>query len=105
MSYTDAPDAHAKLLGFVSDCQKHKVPCSTFQLSSGYSSNEAKGGKRYVFEWNRDKVPDPPALAAAFGQAGMRLAANLKPCLLLDHPQYSECARRAPFSLCPAGIA
>jgi len=108
MAYTDAPDAHAKLLGFAADCQRHRVPCSSFQLSSGYSSNEAKAGKRYVFEWNRDKIPDPSALSAAFSQAGMRLAANLKPCLLLDHPQYAECARSAlplPISLASLPLA
>jgi alpha-glucosidase len=46
-----------------------------------------------VFTWNHDKFPDPRALNSAFAAAGMRTVANLKPCLLDDHPAYAEVAR------------
>jgi hypothetical protein len=36
-----------------------------------------------------NKFPDPEGLVAKFNAAGMRLAANLKPCLLDDHPMFS----------------
>ncbi len=36
-----------------------------------------------------DKFPDPEGLVAKFNAAGMRVAANLKPCLLDDHPMFS----------------
>ncbi|ABN74115.1 alpha-glucosidase [Actinobacillus pleuropneumoniae] len=56
-------------------------------MLSGYTSI---GNKRYVFNWNYDKVPAPNAMSAHFHQAGMHLAANIKPCLLQDHPRYEE---------------
>jgi alpha-glucosidase len=43
-----------------------------------------------VFTWNTDKFPDPKALNQRFHAAGMHLVANIKPCLLDDHPAYSE---------------
>ena len=60
MSYTDAPDAQARMAEFLARCAEHDIPCESFHLSSGYTSI---GPKRYVFHWNREKFPDP----AAFG--------------------------------------
>ena len=45
-----------------------------------------------VFHWNREKFPDPARFAAGFRAAGVRLCANIKPCLLDDHPLF-EAAR------------
>lgn len=87
MSYTDAPDAQEQLKQFVDLCRQHDIPCDSFQLSSGYTSI---GNKRYVFNWNYDKVPQPHKMAEYFRDAGMKLAANIKPCLLQDHPRYNE---------------
>ena len=94
MSYTDAPDAQDRLQHFIRDIRTHAIPCDSFQLSSGYTSI---GGKRYVFNWNRDKFPDPKACFAAYHDAGVRLAANIKPCLLHDHPRYLEAAEHGLF--------
>lgn len=94
MHYTDAPDAQNQLMQFISLCQQHAIPCDSFQLSSGYTSIN---NKRYVFNWNYDKVPDPNALSAAFHDAGLHLAANIKPCLLQDHPQYAQVAEQGLF--------
>ena len=112
MSYTDAPNAQERMRApsrsrhasahhgtsplspqermrlFLELCAKHEIPCSSFQMSSGYTSI---GTKRYVFHWNRDKFPEPAAFAAEFAAAGVHLAANIKPCLLTDHPRYAEC--------------
>jgi len=101
MSYTDAPDAQERMRSFLQLCAAHEVPCSSFQLSSGYTSI---GTKRYVFNWNRDKFPDPAAFAAEFAAAGLMLAANIKPCLLTDHPLYGEC-REAGLFLGESGAA
>ncbi len=87
MSYTDAPDAQEQLKKFVDLCIEHDIPCDSFQLSSGYTSI---GDKRYVFNWNYDKVPQPHKMTEHFHQAGMKVAANIKPCLLQDHPRYKE---------------
>ncbi|WOI56560.1 TIM-barrel domain-containing protein [Palleronia sp. LCG004] len=94
MSYTDAPDAQAQLEGFLDRLAEHDLPCDSFQMSSGYTSI---GTKRYVFNWNHDKVPDPDAMATKFRDAGVHLIANIKPCLLKDHPRYDEAADAGLF--------
>lgn len=94
MSYTDAPNAQEQLLQFVELCHKHQIPCDSFQLSSGYTSI---GDKRYVFNWNYDKVPSPEKMSADFHEAGMKLAANIKPCLLVDHPKYDDVREQGLF--------
>jgi alpha-glucosidase len=87
MSYTDAPDAQARMAEFVDQCRRHDILCDSFHLSSGYTSI---GPRRYVFHWNLEKFPDPPAFAASYHAAGLRLCANIKPCLLDDHPLFAE---------------
>lgn len=87
MSYTDADDAQEQLKKFVDLCKEHDIPCDSFQLSSGYTSIK---GKRYVFNWNYDKIPEPLKMSGYFRDAGMKLAANIKPCMLQDHPRYQE---------------
>ena len=87
MTYTDAPNAAEMLLSFAEQCKKHDILCSSFQLSSGYTSI---GDKRYVFNWNYDKVPNPKALSKSFEDAGIKFCANIKPALLIDHPQYEK---------------
>ena len=100
MSYTDSPNAQERMGEFLALCAKHDIPCSSFQLSSGYTSI---AGKRYVFNWNDDKFPDPKAFARQYRDAGVRLAANIKPCLLTDHPQYAKCASAGLFLRDSAG--
>ena len=87
MGLADAPDAQKQLDRFIDECQQHRMPISSFHYGSGYSS---RGKQRYVFTWNHSKFPDPQAVNAKFHQAGMRLVANLKPCLLDDHPAYED---------------
>ena len=94
MHYTDAENAQEQLQGFVRLLAEHDIPCDSFQLSSGYTSI---GPKRYVFNWNHAKVPDPKAMSASFAAAGLHLAANIKPCLLQDHPRYAEAAEAGLF--------
>jgi alpha-glucosidase len=89
MGYTDAADAEARLAGFRAEIARHAIPCPSFHLSSGYTSI---GARRYVFTWNREKFPDPKRFVAAFAAAGIRLIANIKPALLLDHPAFAEAA-------------
>ena len=90
MSYTDAPDAAVQMAGFLEDLARHDIACSSFHLSSGYTSI---GDKRYVFHWNREKFPDPKGFVASYADAGVRLIPNVKPALLVDHPAYEEAAR------------
>lgn len=88
MSYTDAPRAQEELERFVRLHGEHRVPCDLFHMSSGYTTGS--DDKRYVFNWNRSRVPDPQELVERFHAAGIKLAANIKPCLLLTHPRYEE---------------
>lgn len=94
MYYTDAPNSQELLMQFISDCKKYDMPCQSFQLSSGYTSI---GDKRYVFNWNKDKFPDIEALCSDYNEAGVNLCANIKPALLIDHPQYEELDKKGYF--------
>ncbi len=87
MQYTDAPDASARLAGFLDLTEEHGIPCRSFHMSSGYT---LIGDRRYVFTWNRERFPDPKALASQFAEAGISLIANVKPAMLLDHPRFAE---------------
>ncbi|SMP50794.1 glycoside hydrolase family 31 protein [Anoxynatronum buryatiense] len=101
MSYTDAPNAQEQLQQFIEDCEKHDIPCDSFQLSSGYTSI---GAKRYVFNWNYDKVPTPQKMADSFHEKGIRLCANIKPALLVDHPMFEELKKNHMFVMDKDGI-
>ncbi|WP_294610481.1 glycoside hydrolase family 31 protein [uncultured Gilliamella sp.] len=94
MFYTDAPNAQEQMQHFIDLCKVHGIPCDSFQLSSGYTSIN---GKRYVFNWNYDKFPDPKAFTKSYHEAGLKIAANIKPCLLQDHPKYSEAVKNGLF--------
>ncbi|MCX7279771.1 MAG: glycoside hydrolase family 31 protein [Burkholderiales bacterium] len=91
MSYTDAPNAQERMGEFLQRCAEHDIPCDSFHLSSGYTSI---GPGRYVFNWNRDKFPDPAAFVDSYLAKGVRLVPNIKPALLRDHPRFEE-ARQA----------
>jgi alpha-glucosidase len=94
MSYTDAPDAAAQMAGFLDKLAEHDIGCTSFHLSSGYTSI---GAKRYVFHWNREKFPDPAGFVASYAAAGVQLVPNIKPALLRSHPLYDEVAAAGLF--------
>ncbi|WP_148356819.1 glycoside hydrolase family 31 protein [Peribacillus simplex] len=94
MSYTDAPDAQVQLNKFLKLCEEHDILCDSFQLSSGYTSI---GNKRYVFNWNRSKFPSPKEMVQNFHDKDVRLCANIKPCLLKDHPLFNELKEKKMF--------
>ena len=87
MTYTDSPNAQERMSEFLVGCEKHDILCDSFHLSSGYTSIDEK---RYVFNWNLTKFPDPPGFVKQYRDAGLRLCANIKPCLLRDHPRFEE---------------
>ena len=88
MKYTEARDAQHQLEKFAQNCREYQIPCDLFHLSSGYTLGQ--DGKRYVFTWNRNRVPDPQKMANDFHANGIRLAANIKPALLTTHPKFAE---------------
>jgi alpha-glucosidase len=95
MSYTEVPDAQKQLQRFVALCEQHQIPCDLFHLSSGYTLDE--NGKRNVFTWDRERIPNPKAMVENFARAGIKLTANIKPALLLSHPRYTEVAAFGGF--------
>jgi alpha-glucosidase len=98
MSYTDAPDAQARMADFIAKCREHDILCDSFHLSSGYTSI---GSQRHVFHWNREKFPDPSAFVRSYHDAGIKLCANIKPCLLSDNPLFEQ-ARTNRLIVCDA---
>lgn len=95
MTYTDAEDAQVQLRQFAALCEEHEIPCDMFHLSSGYTAGP--DNKRYVFEWNRDRIPTPHEMVQDFHDANIKLAANVKPCLLTTHPRFDEVATKGGF--------
>lgn len=100
MEYTDAPDADARLRGFVAQCRANEIPVGGFWLSSGYTQI---GERRCVFHWNREKIPAPEGLAESFSSQGLRLIPNVKPAFLTEHPLYPQIAAKGWFLHYPDG--
>lgn len=94
MALADAADAQQRIADFIDRCAAEHIPISAFHFGSGYTMI---GRRRYVFNWNREKFPAPEELTAKFKAAGMRIVANLKPCLLDDHPRFAEVAASGGF--------
>jgi len=94
MTYTDEPHSQKSLNGFLDLCEKHDIICDSFQLSSGYTSID---DKRYVFNWNYDKFPTPKEFTKGYHEKGVHLCANIKPCLLRDHPLFKALEEKGLF--------
>ncbi|KAA3657945.1 MAG: glycoside hydrolase family 31 protein [Chloroflexi bacterium] len=98
-SPTEMPDAQQQLKKLVDDHAAHDIPCSVYQMSSGYTVMESertqsgidvRNDQRFVFNWNKSRVPNPQAMSNYFHQAGIKVAANIKPALLTSHPQFND---------------
>jgi len=94
MNYTDAPDADNQLRNFIALCKKYGFKPGGFYLSSGYTQI---GEKRYVFNWNKEKIPSPENLAAYFKENGVEFIPNVKPAFLTDHFMYKQIAEKGWF--------
>lgn len=92
-SMLDEPRASEALMQWASLVEKHDIPCSGFQMSSGYTVAETEPKTRNVFTWNRHRFPDPKAFCDAFHAKGIRLIANIKPYILANHPEYDKLVR------------
>lgn len=93
MFYTELEqNSDQAIIGFLEKCKELGIPCDGFFMSSGYTTGE--DGKRYVFEWNNKRFPDPAQFAAAAKEKGAVLSPNIKPGMLLTHPLYKQFAGR-----------
>ncbi|WP_324716881.1 glycoside hydrolase family 31 protein [Carboxydochorda subterranea] len=88
MEYTEAPDPGERLEAFARRLAEESIPCDLVHLSSGYC--RTPDGQRHVFQWDRTRIPDPPALMRRLHEAGLRVAANIKPAVLTTHPRFQE---------------
>lgn len=88
MSLADRDDAQQRLADFARLCEEHSIPCSGYYLSSGYTLHA--DGKRCVFTWNRERIPDPKAMFDGFHDGGIRVIPNMKPWLLEEHPLFAQ---------------
>ncbi|KAF2229831.1 glycoside hydrolase family 31 protein [Viridothelium virens] len=87
-SMLDDPPAADALVQWAQKVKNHDIPCSGFQLSSGYTVAETEPKTRNVFTWNRHRFPDPEGWIKAFHERGIRIIANVKPYVLANHPAY-----------------
>ena len=96
-SMLDEPRASDALMKFASKLKKYDIPCSGFQMSSGYTVAETEPKTRNVFTWNRHRFPDPKGFIDAFHKEGIRLLANVKPYVLDSHPEYEKLKAAGAF--------
>lgn len=94
MAYTDAPDSENQMNGFLQKLKETDLSCGGFYLSSGYTSI---GNRRYVFNWNTDKFPNPKEFIKKFSDDGINIIPNIKPAFLQSHPLYREIAQKGYF--------
>ncbi|KAI8942272.1 hypothetical protein NX059_000351 [Plenodomus lindquistii] len=96
-SMLDEPRASDALMEFAGKLKKHDIPCSGFQMSSGYTVAETEPKTRNVFTWNKHRFPDPKGFINAFHREGIRLIANVKPYVLGNHPEYEKLKAAGAF--------
>lgn len=94
MAYTDAPDSENQMNLFLKKIDELDLNCTGFYLSSGYTSI---GNQRCVFNWNKEKFPNPEKFIENFQGAGVDLIPNIKPAFLQSHPMYKEIAEKGLF--------
>lgn len=96
MFYSELPtDCDQEILNFVDKTHREGIPCSNFQLSSGYTTDST--GKRNVFSWNRDKFPDPARFVSEMENRGTVVTPNIKPALLTTNPLYDTFRQAGAF--------
>ena len=102
MYYTELPEkSDDAILNFVNRASEEKIPCEGFFLSSGYTSG--LDGKRYVFEWQPQRFPNPAEFVARLKEKGAELCPNIKPGMLLTHPRYKSFADAGAYILDRSG--
>ena len=89
-SMQDEPPATDALMNWARKVKENDIPCSGFQLSSGYTVAENEPKTRNVFTWNKHRFPDPEGWIKSFHRLGIRIVANVKPYVLSNHPAYPK---------------
>lgn len=100
-SMLDEPAASDALMEFADKIERFDIPCSGFQMSSGYTVAETEPKTRNVFTWNLHRFPDPKGFCDAFHKRGIRLIANIKPYILGSHPEYEKLVKAGALFVDP----
>lgn len=86
MYYTELDrDCDKKILDVIDQYIEKEIWVDNFQLASGYSSGE-KDDLRYVFNWNKNRFPEPLNFIQEMLSRGINVIPNLKPGILKEHP-------------------
>ena len=96
-SMLDDPPADIAHMKFAEKLKEYDIPCSGFQLSSGYTVSETPPQTRNVFTWNKHRFSDPKGWIHEYHKCGIRLIANVKPYVLTNHPEYDNLAKAGAF--------
>lgn len=84
-------DCDDAILEFIDTTKEEGIPVDGFQLSSGYTSQDTKEGvKRCVFTWNTKRFKNPGQFFAEMRKRGISVSPNVKPGVLLVHPDLEE---------------
>ena len=96
MYYPELPEGcHEEIVAFVEKAKRLGIPCSNFQLSSGYTTDSRN--LRNVFSWNREKFPDPGRFVRDMEAAGAPITPNVKPAMLTTNPLYDTFRQAGAF--------
>lgn len=97
-------DCDNAILEFIDTTQEEKIAVDGFQLSSGYCTQETtQGVKRCVFTWNNKRFKDPKKFFAEMKKRGIAVSPNVKPGILLLHPDLAEMQAHSIFVKDSAG--
>lgn len=93
-------DCDDAILEFIDTTKEEDMPVDGFQLSSGYTSQETPQGiKRCVFTWNRKRFKNPKNFFEQMRKRGIAVSPNVKPGILLAHPNLEEMKKQKIFVL------
>lgn len=93
-----AQDCDDAVMEFADTTRLEKIPIDGFQLSSGYTVQETcDGEKRCVFTWNRKRFKEPQEFFAKMEKCGIGVSPNVKPGVLLVHPDVEKMKTRDIF--------
>ena len=101
MDYSEPDDAQDRITAYLDTVERLDIPCEGLYLSSGYYRSD--NGRRYTFEWNTNKFPDPVAFLSLIRDRGYHIACNIKPGILNSHPRFEVFAGKGVLLNNPDG--
>ncbi len=99
MYYAELPaNCDSAIEHFADTCAAEGIELTGFQLSSGYTQYHTDEGlRRCVFTWNKERFPDPAAFLRAMGERSIVVSPNVKPGVLVSHPDAAQWAQAGLF--------